>query len=165
MYGSTTTTASSCMSNCSPCDRFARLVLGVSDPAGNYSAAEHGIGPRVLGGNRNAEQRVFDLADKFIGLSKAREVPVLIRQAGLKYLGISVGSEASCMLNPRVCWVANTRTAWAHLLVKHNDNVAKADEVSSCITTRTSRLSAISTTERSPTAMIREMWEQSGPAT
>jgi hypothetical protein len=32
------------------------------------------------------------------------------------------------MLNPQVCWVANTRTVWAHLLVKHNDNVAKANE-------------------------------------
>jgi hypothetical protein len=109
-------------------DGFADLLLGVTDPAGNYSAEEHGIGPRVLGGNRNAGERVFELGEKFIGLAKAREVPLLIRQAGLKYLAISVGSEASCMLNPQVCWVANTRTVWAHLLVKHNDNVAKADE-------------------------------------
>jgi hypothetical protein len=32
------------------------------------------------------------------------------------------------MLNPTVCWVANTRTPWAHLLVKHNDNSKRADE-------------------------------------
>jgi hypothetical protein len=109
-------------------DDFANLLLGISDAGGNYSADEHGIGPRVLGGNRNAVQRVFELGKIFIELPKARKVPSLIRQAGLKYLGISVGSEASCMLNPRVCWVANTRTVWAHLLVKHNDNVARADE-------------------------------------
>jgi hypothetical protein len=108
--------------------RLAKLLLGVSDAAGNYSAEEHGIGPRVLGDNLNAEQRIFDLADTFVGLKKARTVPELIRQAGLKYLGISVGSEASCMLNPQVCWVANTRTVWAHLLVKHDDNVERADE-------------------------------------
>jgi hypothetical protein len=107
---------------------FAQLLLGVSNPARNYSAEEHGIGPRVLGGNRNAEQRVFDLGTEFIELKKARNVPALIRQAGLRYLGVGVGSEASCMLNPHVCWVANTRTVWAHLLIKHNDNVATADE-------------------------------------
>jgi len=32
------------------------------------------------------------------------------------------------MVNPNVCWVANTRTIWTHLVIKHADNVAKADE-------------------------------------
>lgn len=55
-------------------------------------------------------------------------VPPLIRQAAINYLKIGVGSEASCMLNPRVCWVANTRTIWTHLVIKHADNFNKADE-------------------------------------
>jgi len=109
-------------------DGFVRLLLGVSDPAGNYSAEEHGMGPRILSGNLNAEQRVFDLGTAFMGLTKARDVPVMVRKAGLRYLGVGVGSEASCMVNPEICWVANTRTVWAHLLIKHNDNVATADE-------------------------------------
>jgi hypothetical protein len=107
---------------------FAQLLLGISDAAGNYSAKEHGIGPRVLADNLNAEQRVFALGADFINLRKARDVPVLIHQAGLRHLGIGVGSEASCLLNPEVCWVANTRTLWAHLLVKHNDNVGRAEQ-------------------------------------
>ena len=107
---------------------FVQLLLGISDPAGNYSADEHGIGPRVLDENINADKRVFDLATLFLALTKARDVPGIIKRAGLRFLGIGVGSEASCMLNPEVCWVANARTVWAHLLVKHNDDVRKADE-------------------------------------
>jgi hypothetical protein len=30
---------------------FVRLLLGVSDPAGNYSADEHKLGPQILAGN------------------------------------------------------------------------------------------------------------------
>jgi hypothetical protein len=108
--------------------RFAQLLLGISDPTGNYSADEHGIGPRMLSENRNVEQRVFDLANELLTLGKAREVPAIIKRAGLRFLGIGVGSEASCMLKPEICWVANTRTVWAHLLVKHNDDASKADE-------------------------------------
>ena len=32
------------------------------------------------------------------------------------------------MVNPKVCWVANTRTIWTHLVIKHADNFSKADE-------------------------------------
>ena len=32
------------------------------------------------------------------------------------------------MLNSHVCWVANTRTIWTHLVIKHADNFRKADE-------------------------------------
>ena len=79
-------------------------------------------------GEINAEQRVFDLASELLSLAKARDMPRIVKRAALRFLGIGVGSEASCMLNPEVCWVANTRTVWAHLLVKHNDDVSKADE-------------------------------------
>lgn len=107
---------------------FAVLLLGIRNPAGNYSADEHALGPRILADNSKPEERVFNLGREFIDAKKAREVPALIRNARLTHLGISVGSEASCMVNPKVCWVANTRTLWAHLVVKHNDDVKKADE-------------------------------------
>jgi hypothetical protein len=107
---------------------FVELLLGISDPSGNYSAAEHGIGPRVLAENPNAVSRVFELAEQFIAVKTAHQVPPIIRQAGLRYLQIGVGSEASCMVNPQVCWVANTRTIWTHLVIKHADDFAKTDE-------------------------------------
>ena len=78
--------------------------------------------------NRNAEQNVFNLAGEFISLTDARRVPNLIAKANLKYLKIGVGSEISCMVNPEVCWVANTRTIWTHLVIMHNDSIQKADE-------------------------------------
>jgi hypothetical protein len=58
--------------------------------------------------NLDAEKRVAKLAEKFAALQKAHEVPRLIRDAQLQYLQIGVGSEASCMVNPKVCWVAST---------------------------------------------------------
>jgi hypothetical protein len=110
--------------------QFANLALGISDADGNYSAAEHHLGPKILYPpyNLNAEQRVFELAGKFSTLKDARTVPDLIEQAQLSYLKIGVGSEISCMVNPQVCWVANTRTIWTHLVIKHNDNIQTADE-------------------------------------
>jgi hypothetical protein len=110
-------------------DPFARLLLGIAETAGNYSAAEHGLGPKILTMNGpNAPKRIADLAKSFRALTKPRDVPPLIRAAGLSYLWIGVGSEASCMMNPEVCWVANTRSIWTHLVIKHEDNIATADE-------------------------------------
>lgn len=108
--------------------QFASLALGIEDPAGNYSSVEHSLGPKILGMNRNAEKQVYDLADKFFRLDNARSVPDAIKSAQIKYLQIGVGSEISCMVNPNVCWVANTRTIWTHLVIKHADNVGKAEE-------------------------------------
>ena len=83
--------------------KFVELLLGMSDLNGNYSAAEHGLGPSILSANINAVNRVWNLAIQFRSLKTPPDVPKLIRQAGLEYLQIGVGSEASCMLNPRVC--------------------------------------------------------------
>ena len=107
---------------------FTRLLLGVTNRAGNYSADERNLGPKILSENSNAERRVFDLAGKFIPLEAARDVPRLIKEADLRYLKIGVGSEASCMVNPKICWVANTRTIWTHLVIKHADDFRKANE-------------------------------------
>jgi hypothetical protein len=101
-------------------EQFAKLALGFPENEdGNYSAAEHRLGPKILcpDYNRNAEQNVFNLAGEFISLTDARRVPNLIAKANLKYLKIGVGSEISCMVNPEVCWV-----------IMHNDSIQKADE-------------------------------------
>lgn len=107
---------------------FVDLLLGISDPAGNYSAAEHGLGPKVLTENLNAEDRLWAVAEEFLALRNPHDVPPTIRRTGLRYFQIGVGSEASCMMNPQVCWVANVRTIWTHLVIKHADSFRKADE-------------------------------------
>jgi len=63
-----------------------------------------------------------------MSLKTARNVPEIIRDARLRYFQIGVGSEASCMMNPGCCWVANTRTIWTHLVIKHGDDFKKANE-------------------------------------
>lgn len=32
------------------------------------------------------------------------------------------------MLNPSVCWVANVRTIWSHLVIKHGGDLDRANE-------------------------------------
>lgn len=108
--------------------KFANVVLGITEAHGNYSAAEHGLGPKILALNINGEDRVFNLAGELKELDNARPVPHVIRRAGLKYLQVGVGSEISCIMSPTTCWVANTRTIWTHLVIKHNDSIVKADE-------------------------------------
>src|SRR5687768_278518 len=61
--------------------RFVDLLLGISDPAGNYSADEHKLGPQIIANNRNADDQVAGLAEKFMYLTNARAVPELIRDA------------------------------------------------------------------------------------
>src|SRR5688572_27311253 len=110
-------------------DGLCALLLGISDPAGNYSAAERGLGPTVLASNGPAAAAaVAALAAQLRAVTKASEVPRLIRAARLRHLTIEVGSEASCLLNPTVCWVANARTIWAHLLISHGDDVERAHQ-------------------------------------
>ena len=105
---------------------FADLALGMTTPTGNYSASEHGLGPKVLGSNPNAKVRIYSLAGKFIQLKDASTVPKLIREENLKYLRIGVGSELSCMMNPAVCWACNKRTIWLYLA--RTQGVRKANE-------------------------------------
>jgi hypothetical protein len=107
--------------------KFASLAVGEDDASGNYSASEHQLGPRILRGNPRAEQRVFDLAAGFLDTDSPAMVPMLIRKAQLKFLQIGVGSEISCMMKPSSFWVANKKSIWAHLVVKH-DSIARANE-------------------------------------
>ena len=97
---------------------FADLALGISKPAGNYSADRYKSGPEILAVNKykGGAQAVYNLAGQFISIMDAAdEVPALIKNAKLKYLAISVGSEIACMMNPETCWVCNARTVFAYI--------------------------------------------------
>lgn len=107
--------------------KFPDLLVGISDVHGNYSARDHDLGPRILRENVNSRKRLYEISAKFLELDDARTVPEIIRAAGMKYFQIGVGSEASCMLNPTVCWITNTRTVWAHLVLKHGGSVSRAN--------------------------------------
>ena len=95
-------------------EAFARLALGIDDPAGNYSAAHHGLGPEILTLNTRAEERVMELALR-LQSEPENTVPQAIREAGLTSLSIGVGSELSSMLRPDRLWVCNIRTLWTEL--------------------------------------------------
>ncbi|WP_230969749.1 hypothetical protein [Nitrogeniibacter aestuarii] len=105
---------------------YVDLALGISDPAGNYSAAEHGLGPQVLSNSR--PDSVFALARDLDALSDSNHVPDTIYRANLPYLRISLGSEMAMMLRPEAFWVGNVRTVYSHLLLKHHGNQTLADE-------------------------------------
>lgn len=61
-------------------------------------------------------------------MTDTREVPALIHHANIRYLRIGVGSEISCMLQPRLCWVTNIRTLWTHLVFEYGGNFTIANE-------------------------------------
>jgi hypothetical protein len=67
---------------------FVLLALGMTSPTGNYSAAEHGLGPKVLESNPSPQRPIFNLAGRFVRLKDASAVPELIRKANLQYLRI-----------------------------------------------------------------------------
>lgn len=99
---------------------FVRLALGMSEPAGNYSASEHGIGPRILAASGSAERDVFDLATAIEDCPTVNRLPTVIYERAIANLKISVGSEIAMMMKPNVYWVGNKRTIWSHLLVSHD---------------------------------------------
>jgi len=105
---------------------YVELALGIDEPGGNYSAAEHGLGPRIL--QRSPPERVFELAQRLLVCEVPAKVPEVVYKANLPYLKISVGSEMAALLGPDVFWVTNVRTIWAHLVMKHNNNVGLANE-------------------------------------
>lgn len=106
---------------------FTNLGLGMSNADGNYSASDHALGPKIVAMNPAAHRQVAELGEAFSGVQNGHDIPGLIETWGMRYLKIGVGSELSCMVNPQVCWVANTRTIWTHLVFKHDD-LATADE-------------------------------------
>lgn len=109
-------------------EAFVNLLLGIGAGSirGNYSATDHQLGPKIR--HRSSATAIIDLADKLRTVKNPYEVPQLVKAANLPFLKVGVGSEASCMLNPEVCWVANTRTIWSHLVLKHQGNLGHANE-------------------------------------
>jgi hypothetical protein len=105
---------------------FLDLALGISDPIGNFSAREHGLGPQVLSANR--PETIIKLAESFLSETDPNEMVRSIYEASIKYLKVSVGSEMAMMLKPSNFWVANVRTVWTHLLLKHDYDLDKANE-------------------------------------
>lgn len=108
--------------------RFAELALGVSDPEGNQSASDFGLGKAILE-NKNAVRRLFELGDKMLALSRPAELPPLLAQTGLEGLKIGVGSEIACMLRPSLCWVANTKSLWSYLVDDCQGNERQATQL------------------------------------
>lgn len=106
---------------------FVHLALGVSNPRGNYSASEHGLGKRILASS-TALNAVFALAEDLYVCKNPRDIPQIIRARAIDFLKISVGSEMAMLLRPNDFWVANVRTVWAYLLVKHDYNLNVANE-------------------------------------
>lgn len=106
---------------------YSKLAVGVSDPSGNFSAAEHALGARILDSNSydSISNLAINLSEKNI---KARQVADFIYYANLPYLKIGVGSEMACLLQPNKLWVGNVRTIWCHLVVKHEGNSEVANE-------------------------------------
>jgi len=105
------------------------LALGISEPHGNYSASEHGLGPQILGTKRPERiASIMALAQSLVAETDPRKMITTIYQAGIKYLKVSVGSEMAMMLKPDVFWVANVRTVWTHLLLKHHFDLNHANE-------------------------------------
>ena len=97
---------------------FAQLALGMVDPHTNHCADAHELGPKILAENAGAAQRIWALAQHFEALKEGGEVPAIIEAAQISHLGVGIGSELACMINPQVNWVARPRSIWAHFLIE-----------------------------------------------
>jgi hypothetical protein len=107
-------------------NKFVSLALGISNAHGNYSAREHNLGPQILSSVQPSE--VLNLAVEISRSHAPNDMIDSIYRRKIPYLKISVGSEIAMMLEPEKFWVANTRSVWAHLLVKHDFNHKTANE-------------------------------------
>lgn len=106
---------------------FVRLALGIDNRAGNYSASEHLMGPRILAAG-GAEREVFELATQIEDNQIVNRLPMIIYERSIANLKISIGSEIAMMMKPDRHWVGNKRTIWAHLLIRHRMVEARANE-------------------------------------
>jgi hypothetical protein len=104
---------------------YVKLSLGMSDASGNYSAAEHNLGPQILASTSDAS--IFDLAKKLNASQSPLEILELIYRSAIRYLKVSVGSEMAMMLRPQHFWVANTRSIWAYFWIEYKFNRADAN--------------------------------------
>lgn len=107
-------------------EAFVDLALGISDLSGNYSASDHNLGPKIL--DSVPPVAVFQLARRLTTSVTSMAMLAEVYSANIPYLKVSVGSEIAMLLKPSSFWVANTRSVWAHLLIKHQFNYSIADE-------------------------------------
>lgn len=105
---------------------FLDLALGITEPIGNFSAREHGLGPRILSAAQ--PESIIKLAESFLSEVNPKRMVTSIYGAHIKFLKVSVGSEMAMMLKPSNFWVANVRTVWTHLLLKHGYDLGKTNE-------------------------------------
>lgn len=83
---------------------YAELAVGVSDVSGNFSAAEHDLGPIIISSNKT--ESIIGLASKLSNKDiDPTGVVKSIYCSSLSYLKIGVGSEMACMLQPKQFWV------------------------------------------------------------
>lgn len=127
---------------------YVDLALGIEEAGGNYSAAEHGLGPMIL--QQSSPERVFQLAKQLYACQDPTQVPNIIYTEGIPFLKISVGSEMAALLGPDLFWVTNARTVWAHLVMKHRN-----------VLTANSELRAYR--EEMPSEMVYQLWKQIYP--
>ena len=98
--------------------KYSELALGISDPYGNYSASQHGLGEKIL--SVTSENKIFELAGNLNLAKTDKDVSKIIYEANIPNLKVSVGTEMAMLLQPDIHWLANTRSIWAYLLEKNN---------------------------------------------
>ncbi|MCS3804695.1 hypothetical protein HNO92_001405 [Chromobacterium alkanivorans] len=108
-------------------ENYVGLALGIDDLYGNYSAWDHKLGPRIL--EARSDVAVFKLAVKLSKIQSEKEMLDCIYAENIPYLKVSVGSEIATLLQPSVHWVANSRSIWAYLLMKHASIDAANEEL------------------------------------
>lgn len=107
-------------------DEYLDLALGISDRLANYYSVEVRK-QALLVRHLNSPDLIMSMADKFLKLEDGRDVPTIVRDAGLLHVGLATGSEIACLLNPRTCWVTNRRTIWVHLFDSGGADAPKTD--------------------------------------
>jgi hypothetical protein len=95
---------------------YVELALGIKNRGGNYSAAEYGLGPKIL--NQSSPQRVFQMAEKLYACNDPKQILDIIYKESIPNLKVSVGSEMAALLKPDLFWVVNARTIWAHFVIE-----------------------------------------------
>ena len=78
--------------------KYVELALGIDELGGNYSASEHGLGPRIL--QQSLPEKVFELAQELFICKVPANIPEVIYKANIPYLKISVGSEMATLACP-----------------------------------------------------------------
>ncbi|MGH8013623.1 MAG: hypothetical protein ACREQ4_14095 [Candidatus Binataceae bacterium] len=86
------------------------------------------MGPRILGENPDATERIINLAREFRELRSGEDVDEALDRAATANVGIAVGSEMTCLMNPTARWITNRRTVWVYYLLRNDGNYRSANE-------------------------------------